>query len=1189
MRILTLHAQNINALQGETTIDFQAFLKNNALFAITGETGSGKSTLLDIITCSLYGRTPRLKSARELMSRGSSVALCEVTFLLNENTYRASWSVHRSHKKATGKFQPEKMELSHITPNGATIIETGMSRVPKKVASLTGLDFHRFSQSMILAQGSFDAFLRAKESERSELLEKMTGTRIYSEISQKAYQYYKEKEQALKTLEAKQEEIITLSQEERHLLSSHITTLQHKITLLQRDIKTLQEQKRAKEEEQKAFKEKEEAQHHYQQALLEKESIKPLIQRYELSQKAKELTPLQERLSLYYERYTELIQEKERTQQALNKLEKSIQTASLSHQERTKEYQEAKCAYEESLPSLKKAIALEHQYHALEPQLHSLKTEIDKQERTLQTDQEKREKALQAQTASKESLHSIQTWLNENQSYQPHTQNLPLIQQHIAYFIETQEQLVEEKALKEKLQSTHHQLQERIKQTQDAYQKALQNHQDHQSLYKEKKEKLQAMQATHAQKTEIYNQCQQKKRAYEVSLSQQEEITTLQKKLQEATLQQEHIQEKLHLNQTQAKTLKAYIQSLKERAIQAQLIQKYEADRKYLKEGEPCLLCGATHHPYLQENPPLQTSFEAPIEKEEQKLEQYRQTIQHLTTTLALLKAEIATDQERLKHLTQLQADYTQHYTPFDISTFNKEEEAYEQYLQALKKLSDEVETLLPLLEKVSNQKEQYDLTLTQLQERAKASKESINEKEQSIQTITQRLQTIQNKLNTLQLPFQLSSFPTQLQADLEALTKRVEVYQTKASTYETLRQQQKASQQELTYLEQKLQQTHAQLIEKKEEQQRLFATIQSKKEERLSYHQAPDLHAYQTTQEQTLQTLEKAYQQSKSSQQTLQHQKEQQNSLLLRLHQEEESLIQQKTKAEDTLKEKMKLYGFKTLSSLTEAQQEQTQTLLETIEHVTHDYQAKKTLLQAKEKAYLTQKQKNQKHHFLPEQLTSFIATSERLLQSYHAKEGAFIQKYEHDTAQQERANQHTATLQRLKEEVAQLAKLSEMIGSADGSKFSKFAQSITLEHLIYLANRHLKNLTPRYLLQRKEEERSLLGLEIRDHYQANTLRPVETLSGGESFLVSLALALGLSELASQNIAIDSLFLDEGFGTLDNETLDIALDALNLLESQGKMVGVISHIETLKERIPLQIQLHKKGGGVSFVQLKNL
>ncbi|MBY0446227.1 MAG: chromosome segregation protein SMC, partial [Burkholderiales bacterium] len=151
----------------------------------------------------------------------------------------------------------------------------------------------------------------------------------------------------------------------------------------------------------------------------------------------------------------------------------------------------------------------------------------------------------------------------------------------------------------------------------------------------------------------------------------------------------------------------------------------------------------------------------------------------------------------------------------------------------------------------------------------------------------------------------------------------------------------------------------------------------------------------------------------------------------------------------------------------------------------------------------------------------------------------------------------------------------LNSLIGSADGAKYRKFAQGLTLDHLIHLANRQLERLHGRYQLLRKGE----LELGIIDTWQGDVARDTKTLSGGESFLVSLALALALSDLVSHKTSIDSLFLDEGFGTLDGETLEIALDALDHLNASGKMIGIISHVEALKERIPVQLKIYKSAG----------
>ena len=154
---------------------------------------------------------------------------------------------------------------------------------------------------------------------------------------------------------------------------------------------------------------------------------------------------------------------------------------------------------------------------------------------------------------------------------------------------------------------------------------------------------------------------------------------------------------------------------------------------------------------------------------------------------------------------------------------------------------------------------------------------------------------------------------------------------------------------------------------------------------------------------------------------------------------------------------------------------------------------------------------------------------------------------------------------------------RLNALIGSKEGDKFRKFAQGLTLDHLLHLANQHLARLHGRYLLQRKSTGE--LELDIVDSWQGDVARDTRTLSGGESFLVSLSLALALSDLVSHKTSIDSLFLDEGFGTLDGDTLETALAALDSLNASGKMIGIISHVEALKERIPVQIHVDKAGG----------
>lgn len=161
--------------------------------------------------------------------------------------------------------------------------------------------------------------------------------------------------------------------------------------------------------------------------------------------------------------------------------------------------------------------------------------------------------------------------------------------------------------------------------------------------------------------------------------------------------------------------------------------------------------------------------------------------------------------------------------------------------------------------------------------------------------------------------------------------------------------------------------------------------------------------------------------------------------------------------------------------------------------------------------------------------------------------------------------------------------SKLNDLLGSANGNKFKTIAQGYTLDVLLSYANKHLKDLTQRYSLEKIPDTLALL---VVDNDMLGEVRSVHSLSGGESFLISLALALGLSSLSSNRMKIESLFIDEGFGALDIDTLSVAMDALDNLQTQGRKIGVISHVEEMKERITTQIQVIKSANGRSSVNI---
>ena len=348
MKILSVKIKNLASI-GEAYIDFAAEpLASTGVFAITGATGAGKSTLLDAICLALYGRTPRYELAKEsgvelkdasgatisqgdvksILMDGTSSGLAEVSFVgLDKQIYQASWQVRRAKNSINGKLQPDTIQLLNTTTN--TPFAERKTETLAEIEKLVGLNFHQFTRSVLLAQGDFTAFLKADKDSKASLLEKLTGTEIYTEISIVIFNKNRDANTELKTLTAQMEGVEILPDE-------NVAELVSEKEYLEKHLKQAEIQIKSVEKEIQWYKKLEELQTQKSEAEILKQRSEDELKKYgnektELSiiedaQALKGQFELQEKIRLTIINRTS---EKEEHQQTIERLTKESETANL--------------------------------------------------------------------------------------------------------------------------------------------------------------------------------------------------------------------------------------------------------------------------------------------------------------------------------------------------------------------------------------------------------------------------------------------------------------------------------------------------------------------------------------------------------------------------------------------------------------------------------------------------------------------------------------------------------------------------------------------------------------------------------------------------------------------------------------------------------------------------------------------
>ena len=1171
MKILSLKAKNINSLKGSTKIDFEKLTKDSSLFAITGATGSGKSTLLDIISCALYGRTARLKNPNDLMSKHTGEAICEVEFEVKGKRYRSSWTQRRARNKHDGKFQTAKMELTDLEEN--KILPLKSKEVPKKVEELSGLDFGRFTQSMLLAQGGFDAFLKADEKERSALLEKITATQIYAEISKAIFEKHKKYEQeinsdekVLDSMELLDQEIVKQKQQEllkneedKKVTNKQLENVSLSINWLE---KVLELSKKYDEYTTKL-----------NEATKQKEDNKPSFEKLFLANKALNISPTFTSYKQFQKNVTENKTTFLKISADIKKLEEDIKIKSENYTKVKKEFEKVKDEFEIQTKKLKQA-------RELQTKEEETTLVLNKETKLLKTKKDTLNNLENTLTTLLKKHKDIQNQLDEKNNYLTTCSKdkelitvLGVLEQNIK---EYKKEILTLKTSKEKLEILKDKLlvQEKDFTTKQEEVVLLSNISQKNQLAYEKIVQTTKNEFEEEQKTQTLLRLV---KSYKELLKNKNEELKEYKKNSTLVV---GFEEKRTVLQDYISKIKTHIDTLREKQEREQLLKKYEQDRNLLVDGEPCLLCGSKTHPFakkevedfLDETKKVLKDELKELDEQEKELRQLEQNISIAQTkkensNLKKVEEELRNIEEHFKQSSFLLTDTSENELTKKLETIKQNRTLKESLLQQrddsykdFQAKEKELTKIKSSLQNIEKEKEYLDthiksthIKIEELTHFIKLHVENFNienidtqyenllrKKELYVKT-TENVKSLEDELNTILINKKENETNISLtKKDIASIEKELKILQKSLDELSTKRVK-LLNVANLDVYEQEIVKNYELLQEKEQFAKTILNELHVKKEERQTNKNT--LQTKIQTDEKRVEKLEKELE-NLYKENSFKDEKEFEKALI---DKDEKESLETLCKDIEYNYKKVEILKLNTLNQLQELQ-----------------------------KAPLTNKPLEE----LTELQQSLKQKNDELLKS-----SASLNK-ELDINQEKSKNfqEKIVLLEKKKEAFKVWVKLNELVGSADGTKFKKFAQGITLDQLIALANKHLNILSSRYTLARNKEK--LLELEVVDGYQGDVVRPVSTLSGGESFIVSLALALGLSELASQKISIDSLFLDEGFGTLDEESLQTALNALNLLQNRGKMVGVISHVEALKERIPQQIKVVPNGDGTSSVKV---
>lgn len=1154
MKIQKIFIRNLNSLAGDHPIDFNKQpLANSTLFAITGPTGSGKSTILDAICLALYNASPRLDQSitsglllksGALISKGATEALVSVEYTQGKDLYKSQWSIAYNRNN---NLNERKQELSTFDKekNEWVLLETN-TKVPARNTQITSLDFVQFTRSVLLAQGQFSALLNANKEERYTLMEKITGDDVYRKVGKKVYEKYSALKIKMEEDEKGLKNIQLLSDTKLNELKDQLNTFETALTHLNEekqkktDLKLIKEQIATKD------------------SLLE--NVKTDLMHWE--QENTDFQPNRERLERY-DSFHPLLNDRDALKQKeddIHSLDSKINKNKISLDSKGKEIHD-KLTYWSDLLSI--PLTKDNFIEQLSQKLVAIQAAID----------HKAQKNTAYQTALNEKEKAHQNYLDAEKKKTDKSALILQIGEKKEEIGAKMETFKENIPLFEKLVVGQQYFQSLVNYRNSIFQQlGIDLHiklEDARNII-EKEERnlffqLEAIRKL-GQRDEIekdYDEVQNLENQLRQVLLQLENIISFEKESKLLIQENINIDASLPPFLNQRKLVEEEIQQHTDALAEIEKILALAAKekdlavlREHLVNGEPCPLCGSVHHPGLtsisdqvmtSKREWHQSSLKISVDKKEE-----------IDRNITALIAKKEGNDGRILDIEQ--RIHVLSHEPV-TAKFLVHAESPSQTHENLQQTLNETVTRKSQLQGLKTELNKLD----DLQLKWQGEKNKLNRFDDLDAKKAEILAYFSENLN-------ISDF-NDIKPFLQDLSKRQEEYKKLEDEYRPLEKE--------LDVQSKLLETA--ILSAEKEKKELDSRISVVNDANVSFQAAsqalnelPNIEEPLTTsREETLKMQQLLSDSTSLTDQIVENQKA------------ASSLKMEFSSQKDLFLQNLRDAGFlspEALESINLSSEERIR-----LRHKKDELSQRKTSLDTNKTNFekdlqILREQDNIEIDL--DQIIDDLKILEDTNSGHLTKMGSIGQIIKTDQDARNKYKKELIALEEKKKEIKPFELLNNMIGDAQGKRFNEYAQELTLKRLLQATNNNLALINSRYLLDMHQEGEDMNHLYVIDQYMGNNRRAAKsTLSGGESFLVSLSMALGLSDLASGKAELGNLFIDEGFGSLDPATLESAISMLEEIQyKRGRSIGIISHVSELKDRITTQIKVIPTLGGNSKI-----